>query len=213
MKLLGSFSAAAVAATILVMLTAAAVTPTTAFCSSHSPQRTTIAATTTQLRASNDENASILDKLESALKIAQKSNAEGFGFKQIVADVLAGDDFDAASIEQDIETTIQNNPCVMYTWENSPSCQKALEAFEVIGCTPTIVRLDDPWETGNPIRAVLGRRVGRTSVPFVFVQGRYIGGYDGGLENNPDASGMVDMAFSGKLRKMLTEAGALSAEE
>ena len=98
----------------------------------------------------------------------------------------------------------------MYTWENSPSCQQAIAAFETIGAVPKIVRLDDPWDEGNPIRATLGRKVGRTSVPFVFVGGRYIGGYDGGLEGNPDAGGMVDLAFRGKLREMLTEAGALN---
>ena len=97
----------------------------------------------------------------------------------------------------------------MYTWESSPSCKKAIEAFAVIGATPTIVRLDDPWEEGNPVRAVLGRKVGRTSVPFVFVGGNYIGGYDGGIEGKPDQAGMVDLAFAGRLREMLTEAGAL----
>ena len=97
----------------------------------------------------------------------------------------------------------------MYTWESSPSCKKAVEAFEVIGAKPKIVRLDDPWEDGNPVRAMLGRKVGRTSVPFVFVGGNYIGGYDGGLEGNSDASGMVDLAFQGKLRDMLTGAGAM----
>ena len=99
---------------------------------------------------------------------------------------------------------------VMYTWENSPSCKQAIAAFETIGAVPKIVRLDDPWDEGNPIRATLGRKVGRTSVPFVFVGGQYIGGYDGGLEGNPDAGGMVDLAFRGKLREMLTEAGALN---
>ena len=95
----------------------------------------------------------------------------------------------------------------MYTWENSPSCKKAVEAFETIGATVKIIRLDDPWEEGNPVRAVLGRKVGRTSVPFVFVGGEYIGGFDGGVSTS--APGMVDMAFQGKLREALSEAGAM----
>lgn len=99
----------------------------------------------------------------------------------------------------------------MYTWENSPSCKKAVDAFKVIGATPKIVRLDDPFDEGNKVRAVLGRKVGRTSVPFVFVDGQYIGGFDGGLEGNSDASGMVDLAFQGKLRGMLTAAGAMDS--
>ena len=97
----------------------------------------------------------------------------------------------------------------MYTWESSPSCKKAVEAFETIGADVEIVRLDDPWDEGNPVRAVLGRKVGRTSVPFVFVGGKYIGGFDGGVEGDSDASGMVDLAFQGKLRDMLGAAGAM----
>jgi len=73
-----------------------------------------------------------------------------------------------------------------------------------------IVRLDDPWSEGNPMRAALGKKVGRTSVPFVFINGIYIGGYDGGV--NDDAPGMVDMAFKGKLLPMLSDAGALKSQ-
>ena len=98
----------------------------------------------------------------------------------------------------------------MYTWESSPSCKKAIEAFETsLQATVKIVRLDDPWEEGNPVRAVLGKKMGRTSVPFIFVGGEYIGGFDGGIEGNTDASGMVDLAFQGKLREMLSAAGAM----
>jgi len=165
-------------------------------------------AKTTALQAYDAGDSSILDTIQTSFKIAMESNGEGYGFKQVVADVLAGE-FDRDAVSQTIEETVASSPCVMYTWENSPSCKKAVEAFAVIGAQPKIVRLDDPWEEGNPVRATLGRMVGRTSVPFVFVGGTYIGGFDGGLEGNPDASGMVDLAFQGKLREMLSEAGAL----
>jgi len=164
---------------------------------------------TTSLGMSDSED-SILDKIQATFKIAQESNAAGSSFKQVLADVIAGDDFDRDAVSQTIEETINSAPCVMYTWENSPSCKQAIEAFQTIGTAPKIVRLDDPWDEGNPVRATLGRQVGRTSVPFVFIGGQYIGGYDGGLEGNPDAGGMVDLAFRGKLREMLTEAGALN---
>jgi glutaredoxin len=209
------------------------------------PPRTT--TTTTALQAYDAGDSSILDTIQTSFKIAMESNGEGYGFKQVVADVLAGE-FDRDAVSQTIEETVASAPCgkslcravlrrykqftnafishrafcgrshlfhfpstttVMYTWESSPSCKKAVEAFAVTGAQPKIVRLDDPWEEGNPVRATLGRMVGRTSVPFVFVGGTYIGGFDGGLEGNPDASGMVDLAFQGKLREMLNEAGAL----
>jgi glutaredoxin len=98
----------------------------------------------------------------------------------------------------------------MYTWESSPSCKKAIEAFEIINANVKIVRLDDPWTEGNPIRAVLGRKIGRSSVPFIFINGKYIGGYDGGIEDDNDASGMLNLAFQGKLRDMLNDAGAMN---
>lgn len=163
----------------------------------------------TALFSTVDSSDSILDKVKASFKIAQESNAAGYGFKQIVADVLAGDNFDKDAISNNINKTISSAPCVMYTWESSPSCKQAIKAFETIGADVKIVRLDDPWEEGNPIRSTLGRRVGRTSVPFIFVGGEYIGGFDGGLEGNSDASGMVDLAFQGKLREMLSDAGAM----
>lgn len=176
-------------------------TPTTA------PTTVTTTTTTTALFA---EEKDFLDTVQSSFKIAQESNAAGSSFKQVVADVLAGDDYDKDAVSKSIEDTIASAPCVMYTWESSPSCKQAIAAFEVIGASPKIVRLDDPWEEGNPVRSMLGKTYGRTSVPFVFIGGKYRGGYDGGLENDTnDATGMVDLAFRGKLRDMLTEAGAL----
>ena len=97
---------------------------------------------------------------------------------------------------------------VMFTWESSPSCKKAVTAFETIGADAKIVRLDDPWSEGNPMRAALGRMVGRTSVPFVFVGGKYVGGFDGGISD--EAPGLVDLAFKGELRDLLKDAGAMN---
>jgi len=96
----------------------------------------------------------------------------------------------------------------MFTWESSPSCKKAVEAFKTIDANVKIVRLDDPWSEGNPIRAALGRKVGRSSVPFVFIGGKYVGGFDGGTGD--EAPGMVDLAFKGTLRDMLADAGAMN---
>merc|ERR1711920_494956 len=107
-----------------------------------------------------------------------------------------------------IDEAIASAPCVMFTWESSPSCKKAVEAFKTIGADVKIVRLDDPWSEGNPLRATLGKRFGRTSVPFVFIDGEYIGGFDGGVSD--DAPGMVDLAFKGTLRSKLHEAGAMN---
>jgi len=163
----------------------------------------------TRHRASNDDG-SFLDKLQgtlqSTLKIAQESNAQGYSFKQTLANVLAGE-YDVAELQAKIDAAIASGPCVMFTWERSPSCVKAVQAFELMGISEQIqnVRLDDPWDEGNPMRAELGKRVGRTSVPIIFVDGQYVGGFDGGVSEQ--APGIQAMAFQGTLRPALEAAG------
>ena len=73
------------------------------------------ASFTTALASSNDnDDPSILDKIQTSFKIAQESNAAGFGFKQVLADVLAGDDYDKDAISASIEETIASSPCGTY---------------------------------------------------------------------------------------------------
>jgi glutaredoxin-related protein len=68
-----------------------------------------------------------------------------------------------------------------------------------------IVRLDDPWDKGNPVRAEIGKRVGRSSVPMIFIGGEYVGGFDGGVSDK--SPGIQTMAFQGTLRPTLEAAG------
>jgi hypothetical protein len=65
------------------------------------------------------------------------------------------------------------------------------------------------------VRAEIGKRVGRSSVPMIFIGGDYVGGYDGGLDDNDKsdnnkyskAPGIQTMAFRGTLRPALEAAG------
>jgi glutaredoxin-related protein len=124
---------------------------------------------------------SIQQGLQTSLRILRESHAGGYGIKQIMANILAGD-YDETEINAKIDAYIQNSPCVMFTWQRSPSCVQATEAFASIGILNQvqIVRLDDPWNEGNPVRAQIGKRVGRSSVPMIFIGGEYVGGFDGG---------------------------------
>jgi len=159
-----------------------------------------LATATTRLKAVEERSfvEGIVDTLKNSLRIVQESNANGYDFKQTLANVLAGD-YDEASIQAQIEAEIQSA---------SPSCVKALKALELMGLSNSdkvkIVRLDDPWDEGNPIRAQIGKMVGRTSVPAIFIGGDYVGGFDGGTENAP---GIQSMAFQGALRPKLEAAG------
>ena len=71
------------------------------------------------------------------------------------------------------------------------------------------MRLDDPWDKGNVMRAALGRLTGKSSVPSIWVGGEYIGGCDDGPSD--EAPGLVPMAFRGTLREKLEAAGALDS--
>jgi glutaredoxin 3 len=96
----------------------------------------------------------------------------------------------------------------MFTWEPSPSCIQAKKAMDLMGITDQVLEfpLDKPWSEGNPIRAELGKMVGRSSVPAIFIGGHYVGGFDGGISKD-DAPGIQAMAFQGTLRPALEAAG------
>lgn len=140
-------------------------------------------------------------------QLFQQSKSEGYDFKQSTATAIAGS-YDVTDVQSKINDYVASAPCVMFTWEASPSCKKAIKYLDVAGATYTIVRLDNPWSEGNPIRAELGKKVGRSSVPAIFLGGKYVGGFDSGVDNT-ESPGILEMAFKGTLREKLMEVGAL----
>merc|ERR1719237_1776175 len=129
-----------------------------------------------------------IDALQTGVKLFLDSQAAGSGFKQAVADSLAGE-HDRIAVEAEVTAIASSAPLVVFTWESSPACKKALTYFEFAGVTPKIVRLDDPWSEGNPKRAALGRITGKSSVPSIWIGGEYIGGCDDGPSDS--APGLV----------------------
>eukprot|EP00577_Skeletonema_sp_RCC1716_P023397 CAMPEP_0113397446 /NCGR_PEP_ID=MMETSP0013_2-20120614/14387_1 /TAXON_ID=2843 ORGANISM="Skeletonema costatum, Strain 1716" /NCGR_SAMPLE_ID=MMETSP0013_2 /ASSEMBLY_ACC=CAM_ASM_000158 /LENGTH=212 /DNA_ID=CAMNT_0000282035 /DNA_START=21 /DNA_END=659 /DNA_ORIENTATION=- /assembly_acc=CAM_ASM_000158 len=162
-----------------------------------------LASTTT-----DGDGSSFLDNVTKTYDIFQKARSDGYDFKQSTAIALAGE-YDADAVKAEIEEQIDSAPCVMFTWEASPACKKAIKYLDVAGAKYKIVRLDDPWEDGNPIRAELGKKVGRSSVPCIFIGGEYVGGFDGGVGD--ESPGILEMAFKGTLREKLMAVGALDA--
>lgn len=158
------------------------------------------------------EEAPIYEKIVEAAKfrygLFQKAKGEGYDLKLSLACAIAGE-YDEAPVRANVEDLIQSAPCVMFTWESSPSCKKAVEAFEKVGANVKFVRMDDPWDEGNQMRAEIGKMVGKSSVPMIFIGGEYVGGYDAGVSD--EAPGILDMAFKGTLRPKLEAAGAMPA--
>lgn len=157
---------------------------------------------------SSDESFvdSVVSNVQKSIKIAQDSSASGASFKQTIANVLAGE-YDADAVNSKLDKLIASAPCVVFIWEASPFSKKAIAALEVAGADFEIIRLDDPWSEGNPLRAELGRKTGRPTVPSIWIGGEYCGGFDGGT--GEDSPGIVDLAFRGTLRPKLEAAGAL----
>ncbi|KAL3935385.1 MAG: hypothetical protein SGBAC_009094, partial [Bacillariaceae sp.] len=160
-----------------------------------------------------EEKAPFYEKYVNAAKfrygLFQKAQGEGCDFKQATAFAMAGE-YDKEAVQQKVRDLIQSAPCVMFTWASSPSCKKAVEAFDKVGgANVKYVRLDDPWDEGNPLRAEIGKMVGKSSVPMIFIGGEYVGGYDAGVSD--EAPGILDMAFKGTLRPKLEAAGAMEA--
>ena len=172
-----------------------------------SPSLGVSTSTTFRLASSADDGSnSFIDGLTQRFQVSQKSRSEGFDFKQSTAIAIAGE-YDAVEVRNKIKESIDSAPCVMFTWEASPSCKKAIKYLDISGATYKIVRLDDPWSEGTPIRAELGKMVGRSSVPVIFMGGQYVGGFDGGV--GEESPGILEMAFKGTLREKLKEVGAL----
>ena len=84
-------------------------------------------------------------------------------------------------------------------------CEKTKKVLDDLNCMYTCLELDEE-EDGMALKAELGSITGgRTSVPAVFVGGKFVGGCnDGGL------GGVVPLHESQELEKMLMEAGSLS---
>mmetsp|Transcript_26458 Transcript_26458/g.41005 ORF Transcript_26458/g.41005 Transcript_26458/m.41005 type:complete len:215 (+) Transcript_26458:195-839(+) len=147
-----------------------------------------------------------MKNMQTTYRIFQDALSAGYDLKLCIACAIAGE-YNVEEVRAQISDHIASHPCVLFTWEQSPSCQKAIKYLDVAGADYKIVYLDKPWSEGNKMRAELAKTVGKSSVPIIFIDGDYVGGYDSGV--GKDSPGLVDMAFQGTLRSKLEIAGAL----
>jgi glutaredoxin 3 len=123
------------------------------------------------------------------------SNPLAYRFKQWIADIVAGDNYDRAAVQNTIDNFISSNTVAMYSFTTCPFCRRAKDALDERGVLYAAIELDE-LPDGNQIRAELGRRTKRTSVPSVFVKGEYIGGCN-------DGPGLLPLMESGEFDRML----------
>lgn len=129
------------------------------------------------------------------------SNSLGYQFKQFVADIVAGEyNEDAVSAKVDSFINDSSTPVVMFSFTTCPFCRRAKDYLEEKGIDYAAMELDElDGNEGNEIRAILGKKTMRTSVPSVFVGGNYIGGCN-------DGPGLLPLGESGELEKMIKSA-------
>ena len=102
------------------------------------------------------------------------SSDVGYGFKQAVADVVAGGGYDREAVSDSIRTFVAGSPVAMYSFTTCPFCRKAKDYLEEMSIPYVSIELDLlPGNEGNEIRAELGRMTRRTSVPSIFIGGEW----------------------------------------
>lgn len=120
--------------------------------------------------------------------------------KKALVKKIAGD-YDAPAIRNRIDALVNENPVLMLSFTTCPFC---IKAKEVLGTAKyTVVELDKDAD-GKAIRAELGEMVGRTSVPAIWIGGKFIGGC-----NDGPTGGVVKLQESGELQKLLKSVGAI----
>mmetsp|Transcript_26143 Transcript_26143/g.34100 ORF Transcript_26143/g.34100 Transcript_26143/m.34100 type:complete len:228 (+) Transcript_26143:22-705(+) len=124
------------------------------------------------------------------------SNPIGYQFKQWVADIVAGD-FDEEEAGRTVDSFVEKNDVAIFSFTTCPFCRRAKDLLEEKGINYVSMELDElDGNEGNVVRAILGRRTKRTSVPSIFIGGKYIGGCN-------DGPGLLPLAESGELDRLL----------
>mmetsp|Transcript_119153 Transcript_119153/g.371199 ORF Transcript_119153/g.371199 Transcript_119153/m.371199 type:complete len:161 (+) Transcript_119153:391-873(+) len=93
-----------------------------------------------------------------------------------------------------VEQTIAQNDMVVYASSTCPFCEMALGALKEAGYDPLVI------ETTGVARNELAAKYGSSSVPKVFVKGKFVGGCnDGGM------GGTLPLLQSGKIKELMSE--------
>jgi len=128
-------------------------------------------------------------------------------FKQFIADRLAGD-YDREEIGAIIDSKINSHKVMMFSFSTCPFCLRAKKILREAQAVDVEVYECDLEPDGYAIRAELGKRTGRTSMPSVWLGPEVLlgGCNDGGL------GGVATLQDEGKLAQLLEMREALEAD-
>lgn len=132
-----------------------------------------------------------------ASRLSEVMAGPGYAFKQWVADIVAGD-FDEDSVNGKVDAFVNDNSVAMFSFTTCPFCRRAKDFLEEKGVPYASLELDTlEGNEGNEIRAILGRKTRRTSVPAIFINGDFIGGCN-------DGPGLLTISETGELDERLS---------
>lgn len=80
-----------------------------------------------------------------------------------------------------VKKTISSHKIVIFSKSYCPYCRKAKAVFKELNQIPHVVELDER-DDGSEIQDALSQRIGRRTVPQVFINGKHIGGSDDTVE-------------------------------
>lgn len=128
------------------------------------------------------------------------TNSPVNNLKKGIAKAQAGD-YDEAAIRAKVDSYLNDNPVVVFSWTGCPFCKNAKALLDSKGAKYTAVELNT-MDDGNAIRAQLAQMTNRTSMPNIFIKGNSYGGCN-------DGPGVATLDKQGKLIPLLKQAGAL----
>eukprot|EP00884_Botryococcus_braunii_P000545 jgi/Botrbrau1/10491/Bobra.0133s0094.1 len=142
---------------------------------------------------------------QSTLLRARPRGAPGLRFVPIERSGMAGRAFvtsatSGSNLVEQIEKKNATTPVIVYSKTYCPYCAQVKGLFKEIGVTSAVIELDDLAD-GAEVQSALGEITKRSTVPQVFIGGKFVGGCDDTMAAYK----------SGKLQSLLKEAGVTSS--
>lgn len=91
-------------------------------------------------------------------------------------------------------------PIVVFSYGGCPFCRKVEAALDEAKLPYQVIDFDADLDDGESVHKEISAKHKQTSVPLVFVKGKFIGGCNDGPE---DWMGTMPLLKSGKLAEML----------
>ena len=88
---------------------------------------------------------------------------------------------ESASAASFVKNTISSHKIVIFSKSYCPYCRRAKSVFKELNQVPHVVELDER-DDGWRIQDALSQKIGRRTVPQVFIDGKHIGGSDDTVE-------------------------------